>query len=89
MCSTFAYIKSLNDFPLDVESISYQSVFDQIQTRANMMKVDANKKLVLRWFFGEVRLRPPTSRTPARATRRRDGTLRSLDRVPVPRGDVR
>ena len=57
--------------------------------RANMMKVDANKKLVLRWFFGEVRLRPPASRTPARATRRRDGTLRSLDRVPVPRGDVR
>ena len=57
--------------------------------RANMMKVDANQKLVLRWFFGEVRLRPPASRTPARATRRRDGTLRSLDRVPVPRGDVR
>ena len=54
-----------------------------------MMKVDANQKLVLRWFFGEVRLRPPASRTPARATRRRDGTLRSLDRVPVPRGDVR
>ena len=60
-----------------------------ILTACLMMKVDANLKLVLRWFFGEVRLRPPASRTPARATRRRDGTLRSLDRVPVPRGDVR
>ena len=60
-----------------------------LRWRANMIKVDANKNLVLRWFFGGVHLRPPAPRTPARATRRRGGTLRSLDRVPVPRGDVR